>query len=320
LTGRGLRRGLVVLATTAAAAASTLCTFLIPPARDTWYTLIHSILNPMTRNVIVDWTPLLHAATGAPGGSVEQKYFFVVIAFFASGVVAVVLTPKGGDAPLVAVAATMLAAAFAAERNIPVAAIAIAPVFANHLRLLMRSPGLHPAPAASARPVPRAGRVAVEILIVAAALGFAHADGALTPGISADGNPVGAVEFMQSHRLQGNVLSEYKWGQYIIWHGAPAIKVFIDSRYDLAYPPTVVSDWFKLANNMPGASHTLTAYPNDFVLLARQSAGVKLMDARPDWTLIYSDNTARLYAPATSPAARLAGVPFVGTAQPAFFP
>ncbi len=79
--------------------------------------------------------------------------------------------------------------------------------------------------------------------------------------------PVRAVKFMKSHGLEGNVLAQYGWGQYVIWHGAPGMKVFIDSRYDLAYPPAVVWDWLKFANNLDGGAHTLAAYPHDFVLL-----------------------------------------------------
>jgi hypothetical protein len=44
------------------------------------------------------------------------------------------------------------------------------------------------------------------------------------------------------------------------------------------------------------------------------------MDSQPDWRLVYSDDVARLYAPVNSPAARLDGVPFKGTARPASFP
>src|SRR5208282_6517119 len=126
--GRGPRRGLGIIAITAAAAASTLCTFLIPPARDTWHTLISSILNPMTHYAILDWKPLIAALTTAPSGSIEQKYFVVVLFFFAAAALSVILTPKRADAPLVAVAGVMLAAAFMAVRNVPIAAIAIAPV------------------------------------------------------------------------------------------------------------------------------------------------------------------------------------------------
>ncbi len=320
VAGHGPRRGLGIVAITAAAAASTLCTFLIPPARDTWHTLISSILNPMTHSTIADWRPLIAALTTADSGSIAKKYFVLVFFFLAAAVVSVILTPKGADVPLVAVAAVMLAAAFAAVRNIPIAAIVIAPVLANHLGLLLRPREVTTAPASSARAAPRAGRLVIEILIAVVAIGFARYSGVLSRGIDASGNPADAVNFMNSHRLTGNVLADFGWGQYVIWHGAPSMKVFIDSRYDLAYPPAVVQDYLDLADNMAGGSHTLAAYPHDFVLVERDLPAVKLMDSRRDWRLIYSDDTARLYARANSPAARLEGVPFAGTARPAMFP
>ena len=168
--------------------------------------------------------------------------------------------------------------------------------------------------------MPRAARLAMEILIAVVAIGFARHSGILSPGIDASDNPADAVNFMNSHRLTGNVLANYAWGQYVIWHGAPGMKVFIDSRYDLAYPPAVVRDYLELANNMAGGSHTLEAYPHDFVLIKRDAEAVKLMDSQRDWRLIYSDDTARLYARANSAAARLEGVPFAGTTRPAMFP
>ena len=320
LARRGPRRGLAILAITAAAAASTLCTFLIPPARDTWYTLIHSILNPMTHYAIVDWIPLIAALRTAPSGSVQQKYFVLAILFFAAAIVSVVLTPKRADAPLVAVAAVMLAAAFSAVRNIPIAAIAIAPVIANHLGLRRRPREVTVPRPVSAHAMPRAGRLVIEILIAVVAIGFARIDGVLSPGIDASGYPVRAVEFMKNHGLDGNLLTQFAWGQYVIWHDAPGMKVFIDSRYDLAYPPAVVQDYLEFASNTAGGAHTLAAYPHDFVLIERGSLAVKLMNSQRDWRLIYSDDTARLYARANSPAARLEGVPFAGASGPSMFP
>ncbi|MGD0672371.1 MAG: hypothetical protein ABSB13_09850 [Candidatus Binatus sp.] len=320
LARRGPRRGLGIIAITAAAAASTLCTLLIPPARDTWHTLIHSILNPMTHYAIVDWIPLIAALRTAPGGSIQQKYFVLAILFFAAAVVSVVLTPKRADAPLVAVAAVMLAAAFSAVRNIPIAAIAIAPVIANHLGLLRRPREVTVPRPVSARAMPRAGRLVIEILIAVVAIGFARSSGVLSPGIDASGYPVRAVEFMKNHGLEGNLLTQFAWGQYVIWHDAPGMKVFIDSRYDLAYPPAVVQDYLEFASNVAGGAHTLAAYPHDFVLIERGSPAVKLMDSQRDWRLIYSDDTARLYARANSPAARLEGVPIAGASGPSMFP
>jgi hypothetical protein len=317
-SGHGARRGLGIIAITAGAAVSTLFTFLIPPARDNWYTLIYSLRNPTTHNNIVDWKPLIASLTTAPAGSLEQKYFALVLLFFAAAVISVILRPKGADAPMVAVAAVLLATAFAAQRNIAIATIAIVPVFANHLGLLLHSRDV--APLASARAISPAGRWVSEVLICLVAIGFARYSGILKPGINASGYPADALNFMNSHRLSGNVLPDYAWGEYVIWHGGPGTKVFIDSRYDLGYPPQVIADFMALDKGKAGGEHTLASYRTDFVLVKRDWPSARLMDSQPDWRLIYSDDVARLYARTSSPAARLDGVPVKGVARPAWFP
>jgi hypothetical protein len=317
-TGRGPRRGLAIVAITAVAAASTLCTFLIPPARETWYTLVYSIQNPTTSSTIMDWKPLIASLTSAPVGSLQRKYFVLVLCFFSAAFVSAILTPKGKDAPLVAVAALLLVTAFEAQRNITIATIAIVPVFANHLGRLLRPREITNAP--STRAMARAGRWVMEILIAASALLFMLYSGVLTPGIDASGYPADAIRFMNRHKLAGNVLADYAWGGFVIWNGGPGTKVFIDSRYDLGYSPEVIRDFIEFDEDKPGAAHILDTYPNNFVLIRRQWPSVKLMDSRHDWRLIFSDDLARLYAPANSAAAHLEGVPFKGTAGLAFFP
>jgi hypothetical protein len=64
----------------------------------------------------------------------------------------------------------------------------------------------------------------------------------------------------------------------------------------------------------------LDEFPNDFVLIKAASEARTLMDARKDWTLIYADNVAVLYARSESPAAHLPGVPVTGAAPPPMFP
>ena len=312
----GTSRGLGILAITAAAAATTLLTFLIPPAQESWYTLIYSLRNPVTSTTIIDWRPLIASIRLAPVGSLERKYFVMVLLFFAATTLSVILTPRGADGPLIAVAAVLVATAFLAQRNIAIATLAVAPVLANHLRLLARRREV----ATDPRQVPRAARLITELLIAIAAIGFAHQSGILSPGIDASGNPADAIGFMNRNGLKGNMLADYAWGQYVIWHGAPGTKVFIDSRFDLGYPPAVVRDYIAFDRAEAGALHTLVAYPNDFVLIKRGWPAVKVMDSQRDWRLIYSDDVARLYAPANSAAAHLHGVPFAGTAGPAFFP
>jgi hypothetical protein len=125
---------------------------------------------------------------------------------------------------------------------------------------------------------------------------------------------------MQRHGLAGNVLSDFNWGGYLIWHLKPASKVFIDGRYDTVYPITVINDYLLFYFDRPGGSGFLSAYPHDFVLIPPRSA-FRLMTNATGWTLLYKDENSALFARAGSPAANLPGVPVTG-AKPAnqYFP
>src|ERR1700726_4392224 len=63
--------------------------------------------------------------------------------------------------------------------------------------------------------------------------------------------PGAALAFMNARGLHGNVLSEFGWGEYLIWHVAPADKVFFDGRYDTVYPFKVIRDYLEFYFDEP---------------------------------------------------------------------
>jgi hypothetical protein len=132
--------------------------------------------------------------------------------------------------------------------------------------------------------------------------------------------PHGAVEFMQVRGLRGNVLGDFAWGEYLIFHLAPESRVFVDSRYDMVYPQRVLADYLDFFLAGPRAVAVLDAYPHDFVLIPPTAAARVLMERRADWKLIYSDPSALLFARAGSAGAQLKGIPVQGQAGPNLFP
>jgi hypothetical protein len=112
------------------------------------------------------------------------------------------------------------------------------------------------------------------------------------------------------------VLSEFGWGEYLIWHVAPADKVFFDGRYDTVYPFKVIRDYLEFYFDEPGAGAVLDSYPHDFVLIGRRAPVGRLMERRPDWKLLYRDDTALVYARSRAPLASLPGLPFIATSPP----
>lgn len=132
--------------------------------------------------------------------------------------------------------------------------------------------------------------------------------------------PSAALAFMNERGLHGNVLCEFGWGEYLIWHAAPEDKVFIDGRYDTVYPYKVIRDYLDFYFDQPGAGAMLDSYPHDFVLIGPDVPARALMERRHDWKLLYRDDNSLLYARANGPAARLPGLLVTATAPPSGFP
>jgi hypothetical protein len=320
---RQLARAPRLFAITAMAAIATAVTFAIPYARQSWYTLWYSLANPMTRHVISDWGPLtavlLHALRGGGAG----VYFSFAAAFFIAGWIAIARWPCARNLPLDAIGAAMTVAAFMAVRNIAVGAIAMAAPLMRHLAIATgaAAPGTSP-PARNSGSSASPASGLTQVVLAALAVILAVRTGLISSEMPAiPPTPSGAVAFMGEHGLHGNVLNNFVWGEYLIWHLASQSKIFIDGRYDLAYSPRVVSDYVSFIRDRPGADAVLTGYPHDFVLISPDDGAEHLMVRATDWTVIYRDPDCILYARKDSGAARIAGVPVIGRARtPDFFP
>ena len=293
-----------------------LATLLNPDGVGNWFTVMHTMRNPLTRAMISEWQPLLFKIVElwhkSPGTAIN---FAVVIVPLAALAVCFVMRPRGGDLALVVIAAMMGVAAYLAVRNMALAVIASITPLCRHAALAhVTTRFLSPAPSA-----PRTKFH--EVVVGAIALLLAVSTGLFSRNLP-DGypQPHGAVEFMRAHGLCGNVLGDFGWGEYLIFHLAPESKVFIDSRYDMVYPQKVIGDYFDFFFDRPRAAAVLNNYPHDFVMLGPTAPVRALIERRSDWRLIYSDSDALLFARADSPAARLGSVPIRGRPRPDTFP
>jgi hypothetical protein len=130
-SNRALRLALITL-------AATLATLATPWGIILWREVARPVFSPAIRTLIVDWHPL----TLALAEQWKQSHSGVLFYLFLFGlmgclVITFALTPKGGDLPLVAIAAVMSLAAFNAARNIPLAAIALTLPVARHVSLVL---------------------------------------------------------------------------------------------------------------------------------------------------------------------------------------
>lgn len=112
--------------------------------------------------------------------------------------------------------------------------------------------------------------------------------------VSPEEFPVDAVRFLQYNRLRGNIAVPFGWGEYVIWHLFPYFRVSIDGRYTTAYPDDVIDQAWRYMEGSPGWDKILEGAT--IALADRRHATASRLAANLNWRLIYSDDTALLFA------------------------
>jgi hypothetical protein len=107
--------------------------------------------------------------------------------------------------------------------------------------------------------------------------------------------PVGAVRYLRELKFHGNVMTHFEHGAYVSWWMYPAVEVSMDSRYETAFPSTVVDESFGFYEARAGWRQTLEKYPTDLVLTPRNTTVAKLMPWT-GWSLVYRDESFEIYA------------------------
>jgi hypothetical protein len=314
--GRGPGRAIKLAALTSAA---TLATLVNPYGVNDWVVIAGVLRNPFTLSHISEFRPLFTVIADFHREHRPLFTFVCALAILIATPMTFALTPRADDLAPFAISALMTLGALYAVRNTALAVIACCVPLCRHADLLidrLRSP-----PNAE---VPRPVRIwrGLHAALAVLAVGLAIRTGLLSKTMPAvEAKPVGALAFMQGHALHGNVLCEFGWADYLLFHDAARSKIFIESIFEAYYPRQLQSDFAAVSFAEPGAARVLDAYPSDFVLMPTGSAAYSLMMAQAAWRLIYRDPVSALFARTGSPAAQLAGVPqLVRTAPPSVFP
>jgi len=317
LEGRGWRRPLRFAAITGATAAATLAT---PYGTNAWGAIFQTFERPSILNADTEWRPLivfLRNSWDQPHAG--DEFLLLVLAILIFLAVTLVLTPSRDDLPLVAVAIVMGISPFVSVRNMALAMIAAAVPLARHCQML-----LDKVRSRSVRDTAKSTRdvllPAAQVFMVSLAMLLAVETGLFSRRmLTSRPSPLGALAFMQRHDLHGNVLCNFEWGEFMIFHDADS-RVFIDGRYQLLYPPKVIEDFLAFYHGLPGAAGMLESYQHDYALISPGADAYKLMSSRKDWKLIYSDSASVLFARAQSRAADIPGIPVAGVAPASYFP
>ncbi len=113
------------------------------------------------------------------------------------------------------------------------------------------------------------------------------------------GYPIGAVNYLKEHHVQGNLWSTFVWGEFLYWNLYPNMKVAMDGRFEVLYPLSVFQDFMRFATpphdlEIPlkyGTTHLLV--PNNRTV---NKVFFDKIEHSPRWHKQYQDTNAVLYS------------------------
>ena len=114
----------------------------------------------------------------------------------------------------------------------------------------------------------------------------------------APGMPVAAIEVLQQADLQGNILTDYGWAQYVIWQTFPESRIAFDGRYRTVYSAQLeeeLVEFQQLNADSTGPTPLLDNYPTEILLLPAAQSVQGYLKQRSDWKQVYADAQSTIW-------------------------
>ena len=108
--------------------------------------------------------------------------------------------------------------------------------------------------------------------------------------------PVGPVDYLADNKFEGNLYVPFNLGAYVSWKLYPQVKVSIDSRYEVAYPPGALEKNVVCYFAMEGWPAKFNEHRADAILLpksqklAGEMSVLGQLDRWQHWKVCYSDD------------------------------
>lgn len=199
-----------------------------------------------------------------------------------------------------------------AMRNVPIFALIVTPIFAEHLSAALQEARDSAAnrwfrrASVDASALNRAvGSIGLGVAVVVAML-MLLAKPVLVGGrplmeteVSTTRFPVATVSYLRAHpeAVHGEMFNEDGWGSYFIRY-LPEHKVFIDGRNDF-YDPAFLREFTDVSHLKSTWQKVLGKYHVGWTILPVQHPLNRILELSPDWSLVFSNQQALVFARAS---------------------
>jgi hypothetical protein len=95
--------------------------------------------------------------------------------------------------------------------------------------------------------------------------------------------------------MTGNILTDFEWGEYIIWQLYPKCLVGMDGRYETVYSKDVYKSYIEFYFAFNNWQSFLHDYPHDMILIKKSAPVYLILKRQENWHEVYSDLGSALF-------------------------
>jgi hypothetical protein len=108
--------------------------------------------------------------------------------------------------------------------------------------------------------------------------------------------PVEAVRMIAASGVRTNMATEFAWGEYVLWHLGPGVKVSTDGRRETVYSDAAYAETLQFMYGYDKWDAILDHPGVDLALVPTKTwPTFNLMRLKAGWTLIYHDDRSALF-------------------------
>jgi hypothetical protein len=108
--------------------------------------------------------------------------------------------------------------------------------------------------------------------------------------------PARATAVLAKTGLSGNLVTHFNWGEYLIWHVGPRIRVSIDGRRETIYSELVRDENGQFSRGEGDWAAILRRPATDLVLVPKGSPPFNLMVLTQNWVVAFEDPLCAIFA------------------------
>jgi hypothetical protein len=104
------------------------------------------------------------------------------------------------------------------------------------------------------------------------------------------------VQSLKAVGVAGNLGVHFDWGEYVIWHLGPRVKVSIDGRRETVYSDRIRELNLRWTFGVVQWDELLDQFPTELALVDKKMPVYELMRKKSGWALVKEDSLCALFA------------------------